>query len=535
MRKRCHSRRGVALVVALAVVLELSMLVVGTQMQVVGQFKTSKTEQDYERALQMAEAGLNAYLNRLAHGPGSGANSALIPDFYQWSSDLTITQFKQQTRAGTLPGSPRYIYYPAGQTRQGYFAGHLGTPGSFVTIISFGWSNGVVRRVKAIARAFSIFDWAALWGLNPNQSQAAWDLSGGFTVVGAFGGEGRMFFSNNNEFWDGPSVRCTSLADFYTGNPNNAALIPPPNLLGPSSPNNPPGRIGWGQLANPPHRTYARSLGFPTADQAANEYSGNSSGLEYFRNNNHNATGLRYLVWQNNQPSTIRELTSTAYTVMAPGTYRLRSNVEWNPSKANLAAWGMQPSETFYGIRVHPGNYFLEQINMGPSDRLIIRTYNDADRTDPGTTNDPQYPLAPVISNDPPNPNGLPNARNVRFWIKNTATGPQERTNFEAGTVMQYPRYPSRFRCYIGAREEVNAHGSQSSPLNFYVNMLVYNGDTTSGYYGSIKFSSSVYLRGSLIAWYVSRAGSATVEKVAPELGPDDVLTYVVTDWTELQ
>src|SRR5688572_15195400 len=66
--RRSALRRGQALIIALALIFFLSILVVATQLQVVTQLGTSRTERGYERALQMAEAGANAYLNRLSQG-----------------------------------------------------------------------------------------------------------------------------------------------------------------------------------------------------------------------------------------------------------------------------------------------------------------------------------------------------------------------------------------------------------------------------------------------------------------------------------
>ena len=53
---------------ALALVIAMTLLIAAMQLQVVSQLAASATERDYERALQMAESGLNAYLNKLANG-----------------------------------------------------------------------------------------------------------------------------------------------------------------------------------------------------------------------------------------------------------------------------------------------------------------------------------------------------------------------------------------------------------------------------------------------------------------------------------
>ncbi|HHX38373.1 MAG TPA: hypothetical protein GX715_00275, partial [Armatimonadetes bacterium] len=159
-----RAEQGAALIVALALVLALTILVTATQWQVIHELKLSKTERDYERALQMAESGANAYLNMLAKGLAPG--NPLVPNQYVLPSVLSPQEFKQQVKNKTIPSS-YLVYYPPGQTRQGYFAAHVGTPGTSADIVSYGWSNGTVRRVRIVADTFSIFDWVAIWGINP--------------------------------------------------------------------------------------------------------------------------------------------------------------------------------------------------------------------------------------------------------------------------------------------------------------------------------------------------------------------------------
>lgn len=170
--------RGAAYLIALALTLCLTMLIAATQLEVATEFKVSVTERDFERALQMAEAGANAYQHRLTFGPApSSINGYLLPPLYEFPVGTVPTV--QEFRNGVKNGTYQLIRYPA-DSQQGYFAGSIGEPGSTARIVSYGWSNGVVRRivVNAIAQTapddieddtiirpsgeFSLFAWTSL-------------------------------------------------------------------------------------------------------------------------------------------------------------------------------------------------------------------------------------------------------------------------------------------------------------------------------------------------------------------------------------
>src|SRR5258708_14886820 len=158
------SRRGAAMIIALALVLGLLMVVTAAQYQVVNQLSASKAERGYDRALLMAEAGVNAYLNMLTNGAGSGTNSGYVPASYTLTSIPTLAQFKAGVRNGTY----KLIKYPTWQPQTGYFAGQVGTAGATVTVVGFGWSHGVVRRGKNSGHAFNRFYLAAIYRIWPH-------------------------------------------------------------------------------------------------------------------------------------------------------------------------------------------------------------------------------------------------------------------------------------------------------------------------------------------------------------------------------
>ncbi|MFN3648288.1 MAG: hypothetical protein ACK47B_01805 [Armatimonadota bacterium] len=529
VQSKSRTRRGQVLVVALSLILGLVMLVAGMQIQTLSQLGASRPNRDYERALQYAEAGLNAYVSLLSKGAGTGTNAGTIPSFAQFAAMPTLDEFRTGVQNGTYSTSstPAFIPFPPGSTDSGYCVGHVGTPGAFVTIVAYGYCRGTVRRVRGDGRAFSIFDWAALWGMRPSGGDA-WLLRGDANIVGAAGGEGRMKWGNNNVFYDGPLVAAGPNAAWADANGNNNPPGPPVNgNAKQSAPNDPVGHVGTGVLANPWLRNYTRSIGLPTADEAANEWGGGTTGVEQFRNNNHNATGLRYLV-QHKTTGVIRELPGSYSPANSANDYVL----SWPSGRGTYSALGMTSDEDPYGIRVYPGNYYFTRINMGPSDKLLLRTFNDGDRSDPTVSAGRQL----VVQGDPANPNsGMALERNIRFWIGHASSGSDQESRFERLTSMEYPQFPSRFRIYNANSGGIQVRGSNSGPkFTFNVNLLSYNRTAAGAGYGAVTFTSAVYLRGSLLAWTVDVSGGTTIEKFAPELGPDDLLTYVIERWTEL-
>lgn len=535
--RRSFGRRGQALIIALAMILGLVLIVSATQYQTVAQLRNSISERDYERALQMAEAGLNGYLNRLGNGDGAGTYAALVPPFQLLPQFYTVDEFRTALQGGTISsaaGTPyRFVPYPPGSTNSGYYVGHVGTPAAFVTIVSYGYYKGAVRRVRGSGRAFSIFDWAAIWGINPGTTNQdyAWKFSGSANVVGAAGAEGLFVGNNNVTVYDGPVVWANGSYQSPFNNPNITLFQSGPNV-----PSGHPSGITYPwhshTVSVPAMRYYASRLDFPTADEAANQHSGSTGGVAYYKTNNHNATGLRYLV-RNTATGVIRELTGS-YTVLGNNDYQL--NNELNPNTSTLNSLGIQAGETYYGLRIYPGNYYFESVNMGNADRIFLRTFTDAERS---LTVDPTRidTRSMLVSGDPANPNsGQSGNANVRFWIGKTTGSNDPNTIFDINTEMEYPRFASRFRIYAATRGSFTVRGRNTDPPPpFRVNLLAFNRDANGVGYGDVKFVSSTYLFGSLISWKVDVSGGTTIEKEAPELGPDDRLAYVIDHWTELQ
>jgi len=530
-RRSGRSRRGAAIIIALAIVMGLLLIVVSTQHLVVTQLAATRNERDYDRALMMAEAGANAYLNMLANGSASTGvtNYRLIPPVHDFNNDTpaglpSLITFKSRVKAGTYT----VIHYPNTTSQTGYFAGQVGSPDSSgnIKVVAFGWSNGVVRRVQVTASSFDVFDWAAIYGLDPNTGSQdfAVKFGGSASVVGAFGAEGSVTASNNATFYDGPII----WANASYGTPWNN----PDPTVSQSSPGVPTGHVGTGTLASPLYRHYTRSLNVLTADQEANQASGSSSGVGYYQTHNNDTTGIRFL-FKNNTTNAYLETAQDSGWI--PTTGNSAYSISWPAQKdqsAALTAAGItgsaQNNYPFVGLRMYPGDYYVTSLTMsnGGPDMLYLRTYNDSDLA--GGTN----PLGLPANNNPNS--GQAANRNIRLWIGKASSGTDSLTTFGMGTTMEYSVYASRFRVYVSNTKGVELKASSSTTTIFNVNLLTYNKDSSGNGYGTAQIDSGAYLLGSLIGWQITVQGGATVQKQAPEVGPNDRVTYVVNSWKEL-
>ncbi len=120
IRPRRRAQRGSALIAALVLVLVLTMVVTGAQVVTVQQLKEAKAQRDYEVALQMAEAGANAYLNERANKFVDKAVTdtvngiAYMPPPNITAQPASVAAFRTQSGNGTIPAN-FLIHYPQPQ------------------------------------------------------------------------------------------------------------------------------------------------------------------------------------------------------------------------------------------------------------------------------------------------------------------------------------------------------------------------------------------------------------------------------------
>jgi hypothetical protein len=505
-----RGQRGHATIVAIALSLALLVFVAAIVRMVMAQFAVTKSERDSEHALQLAEAGANAYINMLTHGvpPNTATNSGLIPPAFtpppdvlaQWPNGVmpisTFLAEVQNTASISVPHG-NLTYYPPGQTKQCYFAYQTqaitGAAGG--SVVAFGWSNGVVRRVKVDGQMRGLFDVFAVYGLNPAD---AIDLNN-VNITGGWGSEGAID-TNRATTVTGPTYLAAA----------GAAANPPPT--------------GW------PNVTYSsRSLGVPTADQAANQWAyardsvATTLGVEYFRTHNNNTTNIKYLV-QDKTTHVVRELPGDATWAASatPGAAVTFSTSNSPPGKTG--------NETVYGIRFYPGDYYFT--NLQPNVTLYGRNY--AEGGQPASD-----PVKAFITPDPINPvNGLAARTDIRIWVGSTASGTS--TNLDTNIICEDSRYPDRFRLY-----DANTSGLVLGPANLSISILAYNTDSRGAGYGSVNIQNPSAITGSVIGWSVDGGGGdggdgdgdhrfITIQKGTLDPGNSDGFLFSTTNWKEL-
>src|SRR5262249_6910322 len=156
------------------------------------------------------------------------------------------------------------------------------------------------------------------------------------------------------------------------------------------SPGVPTGHTGNGVLANPPVRRLKRSLNLETADQAANSWAtshfgaANPGGVGYFLNNhNDNATGIKYLAQVTTSGAQhfgqIRELSGPNIVQNPNNSSSYVLNVAKPSNNVLTGTYGMTSNETFFGVRIYPGNYYITQFAQSQQDAVYIRSYGDGE------------------------------------------------------------------------------------------------------------------------------------------------------------
>ncbi|MCW3097142.1 MAG: hypothetical protein JWL77_2760 [Chthonomonadaceae bacterium] len=582
-----RSQRGYAMLIALALVVGLLMLIVATQRTLVQQLALTRTERDSERALELSEIGLN----KLLYSFSNGTVGSLPNPIYDFTATgiPTIAAFKAGVRSGTY----KVTKYPAGSTNTGYCYGQMGllntggSSNSSGTAVVFGWYDGVVRRIRVGLQGFSYFDWAAVYTINPSLknlsdptswdgagSNYSWSFTSGAQVIGPVGSQGRVDNGTNSVFWVGPVYMAGPSARFGNASYPSTGTFPVPG--DPAINTVPSGYTGSTTPVTPFMRVISEDLYIPTADQAAVQWAKDSrsvstaTNMDYYAgtttiggnavSNNNNATGLRYLVWDGSTTASIRELGPKVN-----GSGVVLSNYQVIPSGYSLDGGAFSPStnngsylvknsdlkstESVYGIRAYPGDYYFDMIKMTGTNRLFLRTFTDSEASTIPTSG----ALRPYNFGGSANPNqrvlntngtmslsSLSGEANVRFWVSEpTSNGTNTGASFTDQVSMEYTQYASRFRVYVanslGAKI---AAGNTSSPPPFRVNLLVYNqraGINSGLPYGPTAMTGSAFLYGSLMGWQVSVGGSSVIQKAYTEIGPGDKITYTVQSWAELQ
>lgn len=543
------ARSGFALVASLVLVLSLTILIAAIQRLVAQEFASTKSTVHSNRALQLAEAGINAYLHELSNGFVSDSVPWMPPPNDRTGADpawpVDIATFRSRAGAGDAGFPVRH--YPEGNASQGFVVGHVRS-GATLSVIAYGFCNGAVRMVRCNAMDFQAFQWAAAYGLDPhsqanpgpgNDRGPAWTFLGSASIVGACGAEGEIKTNNNATIYDGPIYLSGA------GVALNPTFDPVPLQ---SSSGVPPGHSGNGVVSLPFLRRKTTSMAFKTVDDTADEFvlatTGvvSSQGIRYFADSAHNqnATGIRYLIRCKSGPNLDKIRLGNAVPVAAT------DPVFAPPANPSNTAVGIADSATeeLFGIRFYPGNYYFTRWHQpsAAAQRVYFRTYADGGAgvrvdgkplevfQDTGYSVPDHHPVAALSSE-----------HTVRVWIGDPQTGAAAASDFSANLWIEDQTYPSRFRILFGNHAGMTIGGNGAD--KFTANVLAYNTyvPTTGPYRGETLSTGSVtingaYLLGSLIAWQVTVGGNSVVEKQALlERDPGDRFGVVVLDWSEIR
>jgi Tfp pilus assembly protein PilX len=218
-RRNGRFSRGAAMIIALMLVLVLTILMAGTVMVAQVQLSASKSERDYERALMMAEAGVNAYVNMLENGAGTGTNAAYIPPAHTFTTSSpapTLAAFKLGVKSGTYT----VIHYPAG-SQQGYFVGQTAGTGGTLTISGYGWSNGIVRRASVTATPVSggTTSGYAIFGATKE------NFNGSSSITGSIGSNGAISMNGSNSISGNVVLDGSGASYTQNGSNSNGGII----------------------------------------------------------------------------------------------------------------------------------------------------------------------------------------------------------------------------------------------------------------------------------------------------------------------
>ena len=576
------ARRGAAMLIAMALILGLTALIASVQFLMASSFNTTKKERDYERALQMAEHGINMTIYNLNNNLGSTPTDLVtVP---------TIASFK----AGVLAHTPTYVMtkYPANSTKTGYYVGRIGSLSTTGVLVAFGWSNGTIRRVKVNVDGGSLYDGGSIHTLNrsitnPNDfttrdvssSNYSLKVTDGAQVLGKVTCHGRMDCATNNasKFFVGPVKMSGTCGRFNTASHPAKGTCPPSAY--PTY--NPPSDFTSSAAASSPFEQDEASESVePTSDSAANTWCSQSrgetvtSGVDYFRNsqtiggasvkNCNNDKGLRYLVWDGDHTSSIRELnawnSTYSYKVIQSGNRLTTSCLNPSSNTVDGYIWDnsdLSDNEVIYGVRCYPGDYYFDEVTMDSSCNLFIRSFSNSEAT-AGTipssgTNRPynfgngsnpcQRPVNGTLT-------ACTSEATTRFWVGNPTSGTNNGCTFSKNVNMEYTAQPSRFRCYsantVGVTISNSGSGSKGIPSNVYSGSSTchfrgtihgYNKRSTlnSGQpYGSITVTGNVTLHGAFVAHQASLGSATVLEPGSVESNTGDSAYYNVKSWTEL-
>jgi hypothetical protein len=180
--RRCEEK-GMALILALAAVLIISIMLSGMMLLSVSHYSLSNTNSDHANALHLAEAGINWELNKIADDPASADNTAVSVEYPTGSGRAFEVYVRDYVTGGTWDwrtSAPLWV-------------------------ISTGTVDGVSRTVRIKAQGRGLFGPEgpyALFGIN------SLSVGGNLNVIGASGTDGDLTVHGSSVLLDGDFYYC---------------------------------------------------------------------------------------------------------------------------------------------------------------------------------------------------------------------------------------------------------------------------------------------------------------------------------------
>jgi hypothetical protein len=448
MRSIGRNRKfGGVLVGALAFTAVAAFLLAGVGSYAVGSLSRANVEGDYASAVNVADAGLNAIIQKISQDP----------------SDTTLVNHPDDPLTGSVPGVGTYSAYVVDDATGGTWV----SPND-MRIISVGTVNGVSRKVSVRGARKSIFDEYAIFADNRLNLGGSGASSGSTQIIGNVG-------MNNGTFTPDAT---------FNGSLNTDAINGEFTMNGGATSSD-----SGSNVVNSPDPVL-----LPTVSEMADALFG-ANGLTWLASNNNNAKILK-LRSSDTALSAISGLTTMTAAQATLGDIACQfDSMGWtaatsmleipngpsvlsstNANDSNTATESNRrfanQIEGIYGLKtifIPPGDYYFNRIDLKGGGIAVVM---------------------------------LTHLGRIRIWVDGPASGPADNLSVP---VIFTDLTPSKFRLFYNRCNSINMAGNSIFAGGFYA----YNPACTSG--PTMNFSGNSTIYGSVIAGAIDITGGTQI------------------------